>query len=60
MSLSDIVYMEINQMEKHLIRFYPKKQFVKKFINDLDTHIEAQEKPNKISVKYILTKYAFK
>ena len=60
MSLSDIVYMEIDQMEKQLIRFYPKKQFVRKFVSDLNKHIEAQEKPNKLSVKYILTKYAFK
>lgn len=60
MALSDNVFMEITEMEKQLVRFYPKKQFVKKFVNDLDVHIAAQEKTNKLSVKYILTKYAFK
>jgi hypothetical protein len=57
---TDNVYMEIVQMEKKLLRFYPKKYFAKKLIDDLNVTIQAQEKKNKLSVKYILTKYAFK
>lgn len=60
MYTSDNVLMEIREMEKKLIRFYPKKQFARKLINELDVYIQAQEKTNKLSVKYILTKYAFK
>lgn len=57
---TDNVYMEIREMEKKMLRFYPKKYFAKKLIDDLNVTIQAQEKKNKLSVKYILTKYAFK
>ena len=57
---SDNVLTEIREMEKKLIRFYPKKQFARKLIDELNVYIQAQEKTNKLSVKYILTKYAFK
>jgi hypothetical protein len=57
---TDLVYMEIMEMEKKLLRFYPKKFFAKKLIDELNVTIQAQEKKNKLSVKYILTKYAFK
>lgn len=60
MENTDNVYMEILQMEKKLLRFYPKKHFARKMMDDLKVFIQAQEKTNKLSVKYILTKYAFK
>lgn len=60
MYTTDNVYMEIREMENKLVRFYPKKKFTKKMVDELKVFIAAQEKKNKLSVKYILTKYAFK
>lgn len=60
MDNTDNVYMEIMKMEKKLLRYYPKKHFAKKMMDELKVMIQAQEKTNKLSVKYILTKYAFK
>lgn len=59
MDLSDEVYMEMKDMETKLVRFYPKKHFTRKLTEELQVYIDAQEKKNKLSVKYILTKYAF-
>ena len=60
METTDNVFMDIREMEQKIIRFYPKKYFSKKMIDELNVYIQAQEKKNKLSVKYILTKYAFK
>ena len=60
MYTTDIIYLEIRKMEEKLLRFYPKKNFTKKLIDELKVYKAAQEKKNKLSVKYILTKYAFK
>ena len=60
MYTTDNVYMEIKEMENKLIRFYPKKNFTKKMVDELKVFTAAHEKKNKLSVKYILTKYAFK
>lgn len=60
MNLTDDLLMEMREMENKLVRFYPKKEFREKVLSDFDTFIEAQTKKNKLSIKYILTKYAFR
>lgn len=60
MNLTDDLLMEMRDMENKLVRFYPKKEFRLKVMHEMDQFIEAQTKKNKLSIKYILTKYAFR
>lgn len=60
MNLTDDLLMEMRDMENKLVRFYPKKEFRLKVMHEMDQFIDAQTKKNKLSIKYILTKYAFR
>ena len=59
-NFSDNVYMEIKEMEKSLVKYFPKRSFAKKLENNMQMYVDAHEKANKMTVKYVLTKFAFR